>query len=334
MFLPPTKDYKNILIIRANAVSDFRMDLLHRYLVRQNIHADIITQVPFHTASQYDIIICCRPGQSMLEYLKIAMLGGKRVIMDMDDDFNTVPKHNPAYPYTGAGNPNYLNELRKVISSPDLLMTYASPILADRYKKDGIIIPNCWDEENEGWALPKHQHPGRVTVGWSGTTTHREDFKLVEPTLKKLLLEYDNLDIVISLDDQIYGSFFETAEERKTYLPGVPYPDYPRTFHWFDILIVPLRDTIFNRAKSDIKLVECGASRTAWIASDMPVYREWGEGGLLVENNDWETPLRQLIENETIRKELTEKGHDKSLTRTSEEYCQKWMAVIEKVWQE
>lgn len=332
MFIEHKQPYKSILVIRANAVSDFRMDLLYRRLLREGYDASVITQVPFYTASQYDLMVCCRPGASMLEYLKVAVMAGKQVIIDFDDDFFAIPKHNPAFGYTGAGHPTYLNTLKNVISSPEIIMTYASPELITRYRRDGIIIPNCWDEENTAWQLPKRTKPGRVTVGFSGTTTHREDFKLVEPVLKRLFAEYDNLDLVVSLDDYIYSLFLYVPEERKTYLPGVPYADYPEIYSWIDILVVPLRDTFFNRAKSDIKLVECGASHTAYVASDMPVYRDWGEGGYVAKTEqEWEQALRKLIEDAKLRTSMAEAGYQKALTRTSKLYTDKWLAVIEEV---
>lgn len=333
MFIPYKQPYNRIQVIRANAVSDFRMDLLQRRLVREGYDSEIITAVPFHKASQFDTVICCRPGDSMLDYLRICQVAGKRVVIDFDDDFNSIPKHNPAYPYTGAGHPTYLNKLKQTLSAPGMLVTYASPELANRYHIAGTVIPNCYDEENELWGLPKCTAPGRLTLGWSGTTTHREDFKIIAPVIKRILNAYDHVDIAISLDDQIYNDFLSFPEDRKIYLPGVPYDIYPAIFAWFDIMVIPLRDTYFNRAKSDIKMVECGASRTAYIASDMPVYHEWAAGGLTVPNDEesWEAALRNLIENEELRGSLVAAGHEKALTRTSKLYTDKWLAFIEEI---
>lgn len=333
MFTSYRQPYNRIQVIRANAVSDFRMDLLHRRLVREGYDSEIITAVPFHKASQFDTVICCRPGDSMLEYLRMCQIAGKRVVIDLDDDFNSIPKHNPAYPYTGAGHPNYLSRLKQTMGVPGTLVTYASPELANRYRMDGVVIPNCYDEENEIWGLPKCTAPGRLTLGWSGTTTHREDVKLILPAVKRILAAYDHVDIAISLDDQIYNEFLGLPEDRKIFLPGVPYDIYPAIFAWFDILLVPLRDTFFNRAKSDIKMVECGASRTVYVASDLPFYREWGVGGLVVPNTAeaWEEALRTLIEDEEQRKSMAAAGLEKAQTRTSKAYTDKWLEFIEAI---
>jgi glycosyltransferase involved in cell wall biosynthesis len=325
--MAPLSKYKSILVIRANAVSDFRMDLAARYLRRAGYDVETITVVPFYKAGQYDAVICCRPGSSMIEWLNCAYAAGTRVVIDLDDDFNATPKHNPAYQYTGAGNPTYLNELKKVLHHPGTVVTYASPILADRYKADGIVVPNCWDDENPNWKSKKLKRK-TVNIGFSGTSTHREDFNICERAVKSVMERYPDTRLVISGDDQIYERFTILPESRRMFIPGVPYDDYPLVYRYIDILLVPLRDTHFNRAKSDIKLLEAGATHTSWLASDLPFYRNWGVGGSLVADGDWEQQLTFLIENKGIRALNAEQGYEKATYRAGSLVCQKWVEIM------
>ena len=335
VFPEQRKNYKSVLAVRANAVSDFRIDLAARHLSKAGFEVEVITQVPFYKASQFDIILCCRPGISMIEFLKVCLLAGKRVVVDLDDDFNAIPKHNPAYNYTGAGHATYLYELKKLLNYPGVIVTYASAELAKRYKVDGVVIPNYWDEENPNWYIPKRTHPDYVTLGFSGTTTHREDFNIIEPALKKVFNDYPHLRFVSQLDDSIYTRFLDLPEERKLFIPPLLYIDYPLMYSYIDILLVPLRDTHFNRAKSDIKLLECGASKTPYVASDMPFYHDWGVGGGLVKTTDWDVALPSMVENwnPEVRQELGEQGHTKALTRTSAIVCNKWIELVEELSQ-
>ncbi|MFA5416943.1 MAG: glycosyltransferase [Bacteroidales bacterium] len=335
MFPKYPKGYKSILVIRSNAVSDFRMEMAKRHLIRTGYDVDIITEVPFIKASQYDAFICCRPGSEMIEFLKTCLTAEKKVIIDLDDDFAAVPKHNPAYNYTGPGHVTFLHELRKMMQVPGVITTYASEELINRYKIEGVVIPNCFDEENPAWELGTHKiDDGMVKIGFTGSLTHREDFKLVKDTLKKLLAEYKNLKICIACDFQIHDEFLDTPENQKLFIPGLKYEDYPLSFKHYDILIAPLKDTYFNRAKSDIKLLEAGATKTPWVASDLPFYSSWGVGGAIVKKDtsgkidDWETPLRMLIEDPKLRQSLGEAGHLKAATRTSEITCRKWVEMI------
>ena len=331
-FHVPHKNYKSVLVIRANAVSDFRMELAYRHLLRAGFDAEIITQVPFYKAGQFDVFLCCRPGVSMIEFLKVCIIAGKQVIIDLDDDFNSIPRHNPAYAYTGAGHATYLPELKKLLLNPAVVTTFARQELCDRYRVEGIVVPNFYDEENPFWDTPKRKQDGIVTIGWSGTSTHREDFNIVEPTLHKLFAEYPQAHLVVTNDDQLYNRFPDVEEERKLFIPGLPYADYPLVFSYMDIMVAPLRDTHFNRAKSEIKLVECGASKTAYVASDLPFYREWGVGGYVVQDDQWEGTLFTMMENPEMINVMANEGHVKATTeRTSKVVCQKWVELVEKL---
>ena len=330
----PNGSYKSILCIHANAVSDFRVDLAARHLERAGYDVETITYVPFYKASQFDLIICCRPGIDMIEFLKVCIIAGKPVIVDLDDDFNSIPRHNPAYPHTGAGHPTYLMNLRQLLQDPHVTTTYASPELANRYKIDGTVIPNCWDDENPHWEkmeTRETKRDGLINIGFSGTSTHREDFNIAEPAIKKLLDENQNLRIVAQLDEQIYKRFIMYPERQKLFLPPLPYYDYPLSYRYFDIMVVPLRDTRFNRAKSDVKLSECGVAKVPYVASALPQYTDWGVGGLTVADNGWEDALRALVESEELRKALGQAGHEKALTRKASVVCQTWVELAERL---
>jgi glycosyltransferase involved in cell wall biosynthesis len=307
------------------------MDFAARYLERAGYEVETITYVPFYKASQYDLIICSRPGVDMLEFLKVCLIGGKRVVVDLDDDFNSIPKHNPAYNYTGAGsNPVYLTNLRRLLQHPNVLTTYASDELVNRYKNDGVIIPNSWDDENKNWEFGKPKHD-TINIGFTGTATHREDFNIIEPVIKKILDEYKNVRFVCQLDEQIYKRFLLYPEEQKLFLPPLPFVDYPLSYRMFDILVVPLRDTHFNRAKSDIKLLECGVSKTPYVASNLPFYSEWGVGGFTVADDGWEQALRTLIESEQTRREMGEAGYEKAQTRKASLVNNKWVELADRL---
>jgi len=325
----PNGSYKSILLIRANAVSDFRVELAARHLERAGYDVETITYVPFYKASQYDLIICCRPGIDMIEFLKVCLIAGKPVIVDLDDDFNSIPKHNSAYKYTGAGHPTYLMNLRQLLQQPNVSVTYASPELVNRYKIDGTVIPNYWDDENPNWEAGSAKRDGLINIAFSGTATHREDFNIAEPAIKKLLDENENLRFVTQLDEQIYKRFLLYPERQKLFLPPLPYDDYPLSYRYFDIMVVPLRDTRFNRAKSDVKLSECGVAKVPYVASALPQYTDWGVGGLTVGDDGWEDALRTLVASEETRREYGQAGHEKALTRKASVVCQKWVELAE-----
>jgi hypothetical protein len=303
---------------------------------------EVFTEIPYYKAGQTDAFICCRPGLVMIDFLNTALNAHRPVVVDLDDDFNSIPQHNPAYRYTGAGHPTYLKELDKLLRRPGVITTYASPELANRYHHDGIIIPNYWDEENDNWKYAREKkNNGLISFGFSGTQTHRKDFEICSRAILRILKEYEDTRMVVNVDGQIYSHFVDIPERRKLFLPGVTYQDYPLVFRYIDALLVPLKDTHFNRAKSDVKLMECGASKTAWIASNLPMYREWDGSGALVDDaktpealtENWYQALKSYIENPEPHHIMIQSGYEKSLTRTSEAICQKWIELVETLFE-
>ncbi len=83
--------------------------------------------------------------------------------------------------------------------------------------------------------------------------------------------------------------FFQALESRhKTFTPLCDYDTYLDLLGTSEISLMPLDDTPFNRAKSDLKFIEAGACRVAALASSV-VYRDsiaHGETGLIFNSPD------------------------------------------------
>ncbi len=67
--------------------------------------------------------------------------------------------------------------------------------------------------------------------------------------------------------DEGFFNALETPHKRFT--PLTDYPTYLKMLAAADIAFMPLADTKFNRAKSDLKFIEAGAARVAVLASDV-----------------------------------------------------------------
>jgi hypothetical protein len=82
------------------------------------------------------------------------------------------------------------------------------------------------------------------------------------------------------------GFFDALATPHKTFTPTCDYPTYLRLLAGSEISFMPLADTPFNRAKSDLKFIEAASCRVAALASSV-VYGgsiEDGRTGLLFHN--------------------------------------------------
>jgi hypothetical protein len=83
--------------------------------------------------------------------------------------------------------------------------------------------------------------------------------------------------------------FYQALETpNKTFTPLCDYDQYMDLLGTSEISLMPLDDTPFNRAKSDLKFIEAGACRVASLASSV-VYRDsiaHEETGLIFSNPD------------------------------------------------
>ena len=91
-----------------------------------------------------------------------------------------------------------------------------------------------------------------------------------------------------------------------------PVTSYAANYRWFDVSLAPIKNHIFNRVKSQLKVIEAGFYKKAIIASNIGPYTidlkhalkngEFTDGNaLLVDENrnhsDWAKYMKKLIEN-------------------------------------
>lgn len=90
-----------------------------------------------------------------------------------------------------------------------------------------------------------------------------------------------------------------------------PVNKYAEGYNFFDISIAPLRDNIFNNAKSELKMVEAGAFKMPIIVSNTIPYQIIGrnnENCILIDEKKsktgWRKALTKLLKNEDMRVNL------------------------------
>jgi Flp pilus assembly protein TadD/glycosyltransferase involved in cell wall biosynthesis len=280
---------------------------------------------------QHDLVVILRPNvnSGLMDVLTAATQAGKRVIVDLDEDFLAMPPEHPGYKTIGPGSPEACQRLERALATADLV-TVPTLVLAERYEgraKRLAIVPSGWSRSNRLWDKPA-PHRRTINIGWAGTPTHGADVALVRRDLIRLLRDVPETQLVIAGDPEVYAAFSAVPETRRLYVPMMAFADYPYTLAYFDILLAPLRDTSFNRAKSDLKLLEAGIRRIPWVASDVPAYRAWGEGGLLA-TTDWLGPLGRLATDAQLRTTLGEAGRGKADTREARAIAAAWRAAVE-----
>jgi glycosyltransferase involved in cell wall biosynthesis len=137
------------------------------------------------------------------------------------------------------------------------------------------------------------------------------NYKTVDDNYKKHLLEFKESDYV-SKDELSYVRVWTK-----------PVTSYAMNYSKFDISLAPIKNHIFNRMKSQLKVIEAGFYKKALIASEIGPYtidlvhclkngefNEEGNAILIPESrnhSDWSKAIKKLVQNPHMIKELGER---------------------------
>jgi hypothetical protein len=172
-------------------------------------------------------------------------------------------------------------------------------------------------------------HRSTFNLGWMGSVGQSDDMALIQRLVIRIMRGFLQTQLVIAGDVNVFRLFDTVSETRKLFLPATCPEESPYTYSQFDLLMAPMRNIPFNRAQSDRNLVEAGVRKIPWVASPMPAFTEWSEGGLLAEtSDDWYNNLQRLVNSEELRQELAEKGYQKARLRELKQTGQYWLTVV------
>lgn len=298
-------------------------------------HTPIIATEKTDIREKFDIAIAFNPhgDAKIMEYIA-ACAGAKiPVIVDIDRDYEELPAMHPAYQDFNLSS----TERMKVFTAALFLanrITTSGTVLAEKLGARGrpvTIVPHGWMERNGLWRKPSARRH-TINLGWIGSADEIEDVATVRRMVLRVLREFPNTLLVIGGDAQVYQLFDRLPESRRLFLPPVQDEDYPYLLAQMDILMIPMRDTLFNQTRSDRRLMEAGARRIPWVASPTPSFTTWEAGGLVAPTpEDWTVLLRRLVLDPTLRMTLGAAGYRKSETREMIRLGELWQNIIEEV---
>lgn len=257
-----------------------------------------------------DVIIMQRLMHDTLpEHMKLAQKAGQIIINDLDDWYWGLDTSNQAFlsSHPKTSPRENTNHYRKVLATSDRI-TVSTPYLRDRLMQMFRDCPPIDILENtvdvHRFKVHEHITETKPIVGWVGSTNHRSgDLEILSgiiPPLQKLdLISLQHSGNHLSAPS--LASKWNITETSVTTLPATDPENYPSLLT-MDIGIAPLRDTPFNHAKSDIKVLEYSASGIPWVASDLPAYdtlqKLWGLGRVAKKNKakEWQRHIKELLD--------------------------------------
>jgi len=236
-------------------------------------------QIGWSTVADKQLVFLQRPcQQAHIEVLKICRQAGATVRswVDWDDLLWKIPHGNPAKAFYG--NEDEVKaamlacvQMADIITvSTEFFRTTFPEELQSKIQVLRNRLPKRWQ------CCHAHQKPGeRIKIAWRGSRTHDLDWIDFLPEVVRLS-EQEPIDwyIIGSAPPHVLEALSNTTQV--FYYPEIPMERY---FEWFikegpqaDILFVPLRDHIFNRAKSHIALLEATMAGMLCVG---PAWPEW-----------------------------------------------------------
>lgn len=263
---------------------------------------------------------------------------GIAVVHDMDDDLSRIHGRSGAFQ-------NYDNPEEHSWKWCDLacqnatLVTTSTARLAEVYGHGhGHVIDNYVPG-----SYTEIEHIDSPLLGWGGSTNaHPDDLPVVGRSVRKLVDE-GNQFLVVGGESNVEADLhlnplpkvYRWGERpvNPRYTGRLELMDWARGLSMLGVGIAPLQDSLFNAAKSRLKVLEMSAVGVPWVASPRPEYarfhKEANTGILGCSPNEWYRELKRLIENPSLRAEMGERGREYARTQTIEENAWRWQEAWE-----
>lgn len=301
------------------------------YRIRQPFAALLAAghEVEYHAgwnnfARDFDVIVGQRIGNSAALPIWRRLRAGHKLVYETDDDLWTIdPTNFSAYLAHG---PVEQEANRTAIETSNLVTCTTEPLAETlrKYHDNVWVLPNCIEA---GVLEIERPQRDRVTVGWAGGDSHLRDIAAVEVPLRRFLQRNPKVDF------HMIGSDFRGPCR----LPGrytgwsADIHEYYRTID-FDIGIAPLAQTIFNRSKSHVKILEYSALGIPSLATDWDPYNGGiiidGVTGYLIRNDhEWGKRLYELANDEAMRTEMGAAARRHAANFTIQEHYTLWEAA-------
>ena len=139
------------------------------------------------------------------------------------------------------------------------------------------------------------------------------DYKIVTPKYKEFLNKFED------------GEYMGWENENYVRVWTKPVTSYAKNYSKFDISLAPIQNHIFNRMKSQLKVIEAGFYKKALIASNVGPYTidlkhglhqgQFTDGNALLvddarNHSDWAKNIKKLVENPNMIIDLGERLYE------------------------
>jgi GT2 family glycosyltransferase len=264
-----------------------------------------------------DLLVIQRmlPSLGAKEALSGVFKMGVPVIYEVDDLLMEMPPANPHRDFAMQCLPFILDVMRRAVALTVSTETLKAELL--QWNPNIYVLPNLIDERL--WTQAQRPHAGPVVIGFTGTSTHGEDLRMIEEAFVQISAKHG---------PGVAFQFMGCVTDRLARLPGARMAEFTPDYQSFaralqatpmDVAVVSLEDNRFNRCKSNIKWLEYSACGIAGVYSDLPPYNSCirhGQTGLLVGTRlqDWFQAIDTLVTNTSLRRAMAQQARQEVLS--------------------
>jgi hypothetical protein len=242
---------------------------------------------------------------------------GAKVILDIDDYWQLPSDHGMASEMKGK---NLRQNTEEALKYSDAVFT-TTEIFAQKIKpfnSNVYVFPNCIDSQQQQWATPS-VYSDKIRFGWIGGVWHLLDINLLSKSMARVYTDkkLNAIEIILGgyTENDQYKRYADILSGYKKDNPkfvkvkGTDYNHYGTIYDHIDVSLVPLRNDMFSRFKSPLKLVESGAKNKCVIASSVLPYSVFPKNTFYPINdndngNGWHRAIKHLYIDGELRKEL------------------------------
>lgn len=253
-----------------------------------------ISDLNWATLAQLDVMMIPRIyNENLLHGMEMSLNNFKPVWNDYDDNLFCVPRSNPSFHHFFGKEAVLARAAERssviTVTTEALYKTYRT------YNKNTHIIPNAYDDCMFG-EMPHHTGRRRKILVWRGSNTHDEDLISVADDIVSIVnsAEFSDWKMLFMGYNPAYITC-RLKQDRILYKEPLDVIDYFKFMATLNaaIMMVPLVDTEFNRAKSNIAWMEGTLAGAAVFTDDLPEFRR--PGCSIVKKGTWAKTLLEVI---------------------------------------
>lgn len=286
----------------AAACGHYRVTFPLMLLAERGAQVSVFTaspQLPLQAFLGADVVYLSRActDATLRNVLAVRQLTGAAVVYDLDDCLHEVSPSNPAFGAYDLGTPAGRATLESVkgflracdgaiLSTRELAAYYGADTRYPHLLFNGLDLTLG----ERDWSLLGPRFDWRAAAarqgcavdgdsllfGWAGSGTHHDSLRELGDAVARVLAQTKNTFFGIYTDPYLACRFcveqWGLPLRRVVYLPVTPFQGHPRVLSAFDVALAPLRNDVFNRCKSPLRLLEFGAWGVPYVASKVAPY--------------------------------------------------------------